>query len=455
MKKISLSKFIHNKKIILTVLVVLMLGAGSTCYFLMQSKTLPKNSFTFLSKDNSLNYISAKGNVDAENIHDIYSDVNVQISEVNFKEGDEVHSGDILASSDTKKLNDDLNVLKESYDASLKMKKAKLDETSDAYDNAVSTDSDDSNASLVEAQTKQANAKIDMENKEKLYNSYESLYQAGAISEKDYRDAKDAYFAAKNNYDGATSSISSIKQSLSFNITKAKDEYNEAKAAYEDDSDKIKIENTEKDIQNSEIKSPYDGIITAVNISAGQASAGNTLFKIADDSSLIVTAKVKEADIAKVQIGQETEITTDSNGNESLDGTVTKIKNTPKKDADPLSLKDDSTDDDKEYEVTIKIDEPNDNLKIGMNADVKIKTSDDTSSYTVPSECIAKDDDDDYFIYQAKKNGKSYIVARIDIKKGSESDSETEVFSDDINDDTIVINDPLSYKEGDTFKISL
>ncbi len=93
------------------------------------------------------------------------------------------------------------------------------------------------------------------------------------------------------------------------------------------------LERSRVDLSYTYIVAPFSGTVLSKNADVGEivapfgssADARATVVTIADMTSLEVQADVSEADIAKVQIGQEVEITLDSVQGQTYHGSVKKI----------------------------------------------------------------------------------------------------------------------------------
>ena len=113
-----------------------------------------------------------------------------------------------------------------------------------------------------------------------------------------------------------------------------------------------------------EIKAPFDGTISKININRGEwAMSGQTLLVLADlDSLRIETTDLSERDIPKVKIGQTVTVYIDALGME-IQGSVSEI-----------SPQADTLGGDVVYMTVIGLDERPDDLLAGMSADVFYNT---------------------------------------------------------------------------------
>lgn len=64
----------------------------------------------------------------------------------------------------------------------------------------------------------------------------------------------------------------------------------------------------EQNLRDTRIIAPYDGLVTKVGMSTGDMASGNSLIEIADFSQPLFEANVDEADLAKIEIGQQARV---------------------------------------------------------------------------------------------------------------------------------------------------
>jgi HlyD family secretion protein len=115
------------------------------------------------------------------------------------------------------------------------------------------------------------------------------------------------------------------------------------------------------------IVAPVSGVVISRNVDRGQTVAASfstpTLFSIANDlTKMQVQASIDEADIGKIQVGQEVSFTVDAYPELSFNGTVRQIR------LQPVVLQN-------VVNYTVIIDVPNPDLKLmpGMTANITVK----------------------------------------------------------------------------------
>jgi membrane fusion protein, macrolide-specific efflux system len=120
------------------------------------------------------------------------------------------------------------------------------------------------------------------------------------------------------------------------------------------------------------IRSPIDGVVTEVNVSASfDAPAGPAIVVASDE--MTVTTNVVEGDLADIQVGQAASVTLDAIG-ETVDGSVTAISPVAADDSNGVVA----------YPVTVTLTKPPAKARGGMSADVAITVASATNVVTVP-----------------------------------------------------------------------
>ncbi len=120
------------------------------------------------------------------------------------------------------------------------------------------------------------------------------------------------------------------------------------------------------DLEHTTIYSPVDGVVISRNCDVGQTVVANfqtpDLFLIAQDlTKMQVEAYVDEADIGKVQIGQQVQFTIDAFPERAFKGKVSQVRFAPKEAQNVVT-----------YTTVVEVDNPDLTLRPGMTAAVSI-----------------------------------------------------------------------------------
>jgi len=155
-------------------------------------------------------------------------------------------------------------------------------------------------------------------------------------------------------------------------------------------SDKNQIEQYEEQLENCTVTSPISGIITALNIEAGDNYSGTAIATIEDISSYKITTEIDEYDIVDVEKGQKVVIKTNGTGDMELDGTVETVA--------PRATSATGNSSDVTYTVTITVDTPCEDLKLDMTAKLSIILESKENVLTVPYNAVQEDEAGNYYI---------------------------------------------------------
>ncbi len=154
----------------------------------------------------------------------------------------------------------------------------------------------------------------------------------------------------------------------------------------------------------------FDGIVTESFIKEGTVvTKGTPLFTVEDSKNIKADVGISKYDIGKIAVGQRVEI--DIAGS-TYTGKVTEIKR----------VAETGNSDKAKVTVSVKFDQPDERVYLGLEADVTIYTNEKQDVLTIPSEAYYADDGGDYcYIIDEGVIKKQYITV------GLESDDRIEV----------------------------
>jgi HlyD family secretion protein len=165
---------------------------------------------------------------------------------------------------------------------------------------------------------------------------------------------------------------------------------------------------------------------------------GTPVYQIVDLKGMSMTAKVDESDIAKIALNQEATVSLEAYPGEKFHGTVVKI-------ADVATTNEAGA---TAFEVTIRMDEADINLKIGMTGTADVTIAAKKAATVVPVDAIVE------------KNGKKYVFKVVDGKArltpvtlGLTTESSVEVIHGVRIGDRVVVKGVDKLKDGQGVKI--
>src|SRR5512136_881838 len=270
---------------------------------------------------------------------------NGTVGEVKVEVGDQVKKGDVLATLDTDVLQSKVTHAEQAY----VLQQLTYSETmqADASDIAVAEASYSSavasyNAarqdynSLADKEAVQCSsltsAKANLAQAQTAYDRIANDHQAKNYLNSDWgpfqnvvnglSNAQSAYDLALANCNvtktslndsslrSAQAQVQNAKANLDTLISPRAEEQILAKTALE--KTRLALEQAKRNLTDAQIVAPFDGVITAVDITVGDTGGASTAMTIADTSQLHVDVLVDETEIANVAVGQAAQITLDA-----------------------------------------------------------------------------------------------------------------------------------------------
>jgi len=180
------------------------------------------------------------------------------------------------------------------------------------------------------------------------------------------------------------------------------------------------------------LEAPINGTVTRANPKVGdEVSTGAEGFRVDDLSELFVNVNISEVDINRVKIGQPVELSFDAVTGNTYKGDVTEVASVG---IDKGSGVD--------FEVTLKILEPDNQVRPGMTAAVNIIVSEIKDVLVIPNRAIRLKDG--RRIVYVLSSGQ---LVETSVEVGSSSDTQTEISGGDIKEgDMIVLNPPAFFQ---------
>jgi len=179
------------------------------------------------------------------------------------------------------------------------------------------------------------------------------------------------------------------------------------------------------------LEAPFAGTITQAYPKVGdQVTTGTPGFRIDDLSQLFVDLDISEVDINRVKIGQRADLTFDAISGKSYIGEVTEVASVGKDTGSGV-----------DFTITLKIVDPDEQVRPGMTAAVNIIVSEIKDVLNVPNRAIRLKDGER--IIYVLRNG---ALEEIKVQVGSSSDTNTEILSDEVKEgELIVLNPPFEF----------
>lgn len=257
-------------------------------------------------------------------------------------------------------------------------------------------------ANLVSAKANLAKLEATIANDKLTLNRYERLYEKDFIARSEVDLAETVYKNDLALIDAAKAQIQQAQAVLNSALT---------------------------DLGYTKIISPVDGIVVSRSVDIGQTVASSfqtpTLFLVAQDLiKMQINTSVAEADISRVNEGQDVEFTVDGYPDVTFKGKVVQVRNAPTTVQNVVT-----------YDVVVGVDNKEMKLKPGMTANVTIITARKDDALLVPNEAFR-------FVMNEGKNPPRYkqkgvwvlknTSERVEVKTGISDENNTEIVEGDI-----------------------
>ncbi len=277
---------------------------------------------------------------------------------------------------------------------------------------------EEARASLSSAKESLSSAKKAYELAKRNYERYQVLYDKNYVSKVDLEGYELSYVNAKSALNAAQASVVRAQSN---------------------------VDSAEKNLSNTKIVSPIDGVVLTRKVSEGQTiTAGFStpeLFVVAQDlTKMQIEAKVSEADIVKIQPGQHARFTLDGYVGEKFNGTVRQVR-TNYVDTSASSSANSST----SYTVIVDVDNADLRLKPGMTATMTIYTQEKKDVLLVPNEALRFSPSTNKKTYDNTgvwKVQKGQAPQRVDVTIGIIATKNTEITGGELQEgDRIIIGE--------------
>ena len=282
--------------------------------------------FTEAAKGDLVRTVSAPGQVEPKTKVSISAQVSARIIALPFREGQVVKKEDVVVRLDGR----DLAALLDSSKAQLRSEEARLEGAKATF----------------------ANTQLDYNRKKELFGTKDISKAELDVAEMDFKRIESNLRVAERSIDIA----------------------------------KANIQRAEKDLENTVITSPFDGVITVLNAEVGETvvigtlnNAGSVIMEIADLSVMLMKTRIDEANIAPVREGHKARVYVNAYPEMPMTGTIDHIGLKRMVDKDGTAY----------FETDIIIDKPKDLiLRSGLtaNADIQVETFRDIVK--VPSQAV-------------------------------------------------------------------
>lgn len=265
--------------------------------------------------------------------------------------------------------------------------------------------------------------------------------------------AKAQLDAAKQSAESAKQQQEATKNAIEQQIDSLQDSLVGSQLAAESNrAQEIAIQKMQNTLEDASITAPVSGVVTAVYAKVGEPGNG-LLFVVEDTESLKITTRIKEYDIANVQVGMPVTIKSDATGDKEISGTITYVAPAAVK-SDTGSTQTSSNNSNVEFEAEVQVNDKDSGLRIGMNTRLTVLLEEKQDVFGVAYDSVVKKQDGTDVLYALEpkstegKDASTYIVTEVPVTTGLETDFYIEVSGSNIQNGMSIVSDPQSVTPG-------
>ena len=292
--------------------------------------------------------VNASGNVSAPSSAAMAFTSSGRVAKVAVKVGDQVKKGQLLMQLDTTDLQLSLKTAQTnlasqqaSFDSTqanlqfaIKTAQANLASAQANYDSAKAKNATNLDQ-LIVAKTALDKAKVTLEQAQGAYNAIAWRGDVGMTTQaatlqtatSDYNSALANYritAATINDTSLRTAQASLDNAQVSLDQAQKNLDTSTRTAQASLDNAAVALDQAQRNLDNASLYAPLDGLVSAVNFSAGDSASG-TAVSIVDLSNLQVKVAIAEVDMAKIKVGEKASMTLDALSGKTYAANVTAI----------------------------------------------------------------------------------------------------------------------------------
>lgn len=314
--------------------------------------------------------VTASGEITPKTYADISANALGQITDLYVKEGDHVHTGQVLA----RLWNIQQAAAVTAAEAAVKTAQANLDAQA---------------ATVGTAQAALERDKAQLLQAKDAWARNQALFEDQLIARQDFETDQATYATAVAQ---EKLSEASLKQQQATYASLEAD-VNQAQA---------NLKSARDVLAKTEFDSPLDGVVTYLPVHVGDTvvmgienSPGSEIMRVADMSVVTAEVQVDETDIATIHLGQPATLTIDAFGDKTFHGTVTQVGDTAmlrSTGAAATSSTGSDAQQAKDFQVVVTLSDPPANIRPGLSCTAQVTTATARQAVSVPLQAIVERD---------------------------------------------------------------
>lgn len=394
-------------------------------------------------------YLEFSGNIETVTDSSVYAFASAKVLEVKVEKGDEVKKGDVIAVLDSSDAEYNIALKEAALKAgetsdyyNVRDSRTTLDNYSQALESGLDSSTNSAQKNLLTAQEDYQSA-VDAYNKAKedldagksasvvsarqalqtqsaSYDSAVAQHDAKMITDEALETYRIAYENARESYDLAVEGAGKELEDYKEAMEKAEEKLAKAERDYEtsaltagqnlesyennlektaalanEESTRLELEHLKESLEDYVITAPIDGVITSLDIKAGDVTAAGTrsIAEIADFSVMQVAVKIDEQDVAGVKEGDEVSVYINAL-DKTYEGRIASLSKTATIDNNAVYV---------DAVVEFGTDEE---IRSSFSAEVKLVKAEAEKAVCIPAKSILYDVDNTAYIYVKDEKGK-------------------------------------------------
>jgi HlyD family secretion protein len=232
-------------------------------------------------------------------------------------------------------------------------------------------------------------AKLAFDAQQKVYDARKQLYEQGALPRRDFDTADVALAQARSTNEQAQKQLADLERLGKQQALKS--------AGGQLSAAQGKYLNAQAQLSYSEIRSPFDGVVTDRPQFQGElATANQPLLTVMNTSRLIAKAHISQTEAVLLKVGNKAEIEIPGL-DEPIQAKVTLVS--PALDPGSTTI-----------EVWVESTKPNPALKPGMNASISVIAKSEEDALVVPASAVYKSEEAGDFVMLAGSDKKAHLT---------------------------------------------
>lgn len=208
----------------------------------------------------------------------------------------------------------------------------------------------------------------------------------------------------------------------------AQNEYDNARLNDTTTNAKAQLDTLLENKVNATLRAPIDGVVTHVNAYEGNSIIG-TAFVVQDMNTLHIDASIPGYDVIQLEKGMEVGIQLNDLEN-SFTGIITRIS--------PIANAV------RDFDIQASIHDVSDNIRLGMEATIRIQIAKAENVYVVPVDAVIMDADKTYVIAYDASAEEALQKREIEVTLGMETDYYVVIEGAGLEEGLAILNDPLN-----------